>query len=452
VSKVQKFQVSKQTLAERFAQNPLDTKLQGDVAPTDLKYEDFLTIDPSSDWDDYPITKIRRDDDGYRDPVREAGRAIKDWMIKRNITEISLRDLGQRLAHQYGSTDNIRAIMDIMVEDGIMIRIEPPPTGKPGRPPGPSYTFPQSQQITTPQLQSVCGTTEVDEDALTERIREILQEEVTGIQSVERPVWQRNLDEIPDYTKAIVISDLHIPHHAQTELNMVLAFMHQQQFPYIFLNGDMLDCEAISRFPRNRYNVSKLKNECQITRHFLTHLREQNPDANIVYLFGNHEARVEVYARTHAQQLTGLVDISLPALLGLQEKGIEVQDSGFRENHALFGDIYIGHWDTSGKKAAYTAARLLDDMGVSVVQAHTHKCGMTQKHLLNGQILIGIESGCLCKLEPSWAPHMNWQHGFVVIHKIEGHCYPEMVPIRNQSFIYGGELWTADSLLGKHYE
>ena len=84
-------------------------------------------------------------------------------------------------------------------------------------------------------------------------------------------------------------------------------------------------------------------------------------------------------------------------------------------------------------------AHRLDDLGVSFIQHHTHRFGLTSKSFRDGRQLIGVENGCLCNLAPSYMAFPNWQHGFTVFYyKPETgrfQLYPVRIP--DYKFFFG---------------
>jgi len=53
----------------------------------------------------------------------------------------------------------------------------------------------------------------------------------------------------------------------------------------------------------------------------------------------------------------------------------------------------------------------VDEKGVSLIQAHTHRLGSHFKTWIDRE-MVGYEGGCLCKLTPEYKLNPNWQQGF----------------------------------------
>jgi len=82
--------------------------------------------------------------------------------------------------------------------------------------------------------------------------------------------------------KAIYISDLHLG-VTTWQVDILINFLKENKFDYIFLNGDIIDCWKLSRKFRwpQRYNK------------FIKLLFKLSKNTKIIYLIGNHEGKIE---------------------------------------------------------------------------------------------------------------------------------------------------------------
>lgn len=106
--------------------------------------------------------------------------------------------------------------------------------------------------------------------------------------------------------KVLVCSDVHIPFQDDDAVSAFIAYSKKSKPDMIVLNGDILDMFMLSRFTkgegRNPYE------EIQMCRRFLELIRDNNPDAQIIYVIGNHEMRLERYVLTKAPELASLIE------------------------------------------------------------------------------------------------------------------------------------------------
>lgn len=233
--------------------------------------------------------------------------------------------------------------------------------------------------------------------------------------------------------KSIVLSDIHFSAEDKSLVALVFEYMKDMKPDNIFLDGDIIDNYAISRYVKNPAREQTLKQDVDATVAFLTRLRKEHPKARIVYADGNHEARLQSYISENAPALYPYV--KLGDILGLKKLGIEHVTSEFRENWFKYKDIYIGHYDKVSGNAASTAQSLIREKGVSVVQGHVHKAGITHKTLLDRQ-LKGIENPCLA--DPSQADYVkspSWSQGFTVIYATKDRTWCYVVVADNGEFI-----------------
>ncbi|MDA2921156.1 metallophosphoesterase, partial [Desulfobacterota bacterium AH_259_B03_O07] len=235
------------------------------------------------------------------------------------------------------------------------------------------------------------------------------------------------------YEMAVVANDLHVPHHDEKALKLLERFLVDQQPDVFIINGDFLDMWEVSQFDRVPKFGKSLTQELKEGRKMLQRFRKILPKAKIIYIEGNHDFRLRKYLIRNAPELYGLPGLSIPDLLGLKElniiyKPVKEGANKFSDNWIRLGDLYVGHWDKVNKHAGYTAKNLLDDKGVSLLQGHTHRHGVSARRYVDGKELIGIENFCLCRLDPYYISKPNWSQGFSVVYRKKRtrrfHVYP----------------------------
>jgi predicted phosphodiesterase len=256
----------------------------------------------------------------------------------------------------------------------------------------------------------------------------------------EKPTWIRSISDIPDHTKAVVISDPHIPYEDPKAVDLALRFIREVGFDIIFLDGDIIDADPLSKFVKTRYAVTSFREQCIRARRFLNRVRRENPRSEIVYIFGNHEHRLETYIATRASELRDMPGADLSTVLRLSELDIQPMDGGTKENHVVFGDYNIGHWNMARKGGGSTSKGLIDKLGVNSIQAHAHRCAITRKRWMDRTVTV-VENGCLCSLDPGYDALADWQHGFTVVYKIDGRCHPQLISMYDYTFVYDGHYW-----------
>lgn len=243
---------------------------------------------------------------------------------------------------------------------------------------------------------------------------------------------------LPRKSKTLVINDLHIPYVDSKVLRLLYEFLPKVKPDNLIINGDFLDCFALSKFDKAPHSGKSFLEEITAGKTILNDLRHFLPKTKIYYICGNHEFRLKRYLLSQAPELFDLEALSIPYLLDLKKFNViwvdSDDDSSWQDTYVQVGDIFVGHFNRVSKHSGATAKALVEEKGVSVLQAHVHRTGVYYKTKMNGETLVGIENGCMCDLKPSYMKNPNWQHGLTVI----TNGLAEPIFIRDYSFAWGG--------------
>jgi predicted phosphodiesterase len=241
--------------------------------------------------------------------------------------------------------------------------------------------------------------------------------------------------------RALFLGDWHVPYQDMIAVELAFSFMEWFGPDTIFLIGDFQDFYSVSRFDIDPERIQSLQHELDVGRGILKRLRRAAPDARIVYLSGNHEHRLTKFLWAHPK-ISGLRNLQLPSLLGLEE--LEIEYHTYHEQLNWYG-LLVEHGDRASKKSAYTAAAMMDARGVSGITGHTHRLGAHFRSDNAGN-KVWYENGCLCRLDAEYViGKPNWQHGFSVGFGLSGRTrfIVEQVPILSGRLFYNGQLWEA---------
>lgn len=236
-------------------------------------------------------------------------------------------------------------------------------------------------------------------------------------------------------TKILSLSDLHIPY--QREYHQSLS-EYAGNIDILQLNGDIVDCQAISKFPKT-YRKSSME-EITMARCYLIELIEFLRPKKVVVNYGNHDLRFQNYLAKN------LEDSDLLELMPKTSLELIFVDGFNRYNKELhtkvhydplievFPDITIEYHDSwfsqIGKtifchpsafssammRTAENARRYFKDEGydfTSLVMAHTHRTG----HYDVGNTTI-YEQGAFCLTKK-----MNYSDGKLITSQREGFIY-----------------------------
>ncbi len=120
----------------------------------------------------------------------------------------------------------------------------------------------------------------------------------------------------------LILSDIHVPYHDRTTLELAVAEAKRRGVVGVLLNGDTLDSHEISNHDREP-SAPRYIDEVDTGRRLLAWLRSQFPKSRIVLKEGNHEERLSRYIIQRAPALFGLEGIDLPGLMHFKDYGAE---------------------------------------------------------------------------------------------------------------------------------
>lgn len=243
-------------------------------------------------------------------------------------------------------------------------------------------------------------------------------------------------------TKALLISDVHFSNEDEGLVNLVVfKFGRELQPDIIFLNGDIIDNYAVSHYQKHPNIEQSLKKDVDSTKKFLRRLRTTFPNAEIVYVFGNHCHRLETYLVERAPELFPYVN--LEQILELKKLRIKCVRSSHKENWYKYKNLYIGHYDCAKSTSAATAQYLLRTKGVNVLQGHVHRVGMTATRLLD-RTIYGYENPCLTKMDADYIKDPNWMQGASVLYFTDTEHWWYPIVIKGRQFVWNGKVYRAE--------
>lgn len=208
----------------------------------------------------------------------------------------------------------------------------------------------------------------------------------------------------------LILSDIHFPYQDNKALELALNYGLEQNVNAIYLNGDILDFYQCSRFTKDR-RLRDMAGELEMGREFLKMLKD-NFKCPIYYKIGNHEKRYEDYLMIKAPELLGIEDFKLEQLLRFREFGVTLVKD---KQMALAGKLPILHgheWYGGFAPPVNPARGLFMKAKESAIVGHHHRTSEHTEKSLSGDVTTTWSTGCLCGLEPEYAPYNNYNHGF----------------------------------------
>ena len=222
----------------------------------------------------------------------------------------------------------------------------------------------------------------------------------------------------------------------------------------IVLLGDMVDfAEGSKRWPVTPDLRATTQPTIDELNWWLTRLRVAAPQAEIVYLEGNHEDRIDRALASHMPELSELCPagevaplVTWRRLLALDSLGIHyIGPYGARTT--LAPDCESHHGTTVASGGGATVARILKGAHVSQIIGHIHRREYACRtiHGPAGRCTIFAASpGTLCRVDgvvPAVSKRVDWQQGLAVLVHDGARTSCQIIPIdEGVAYIYGDRL------------
>ena len=284
--------------------------------------------------------------------------------------------------------------------------------------------------------------------------------------------------------RAVCVPDLQIgyywnrdeelyPTHDEAYISVVLSLIKAAKPDRIVLHGDNADFPELSKYrlmPTFQRTTQATIDRCAVLG---AELRAAAPDAQIDWLAGNHEERLQHYIVDNAKAAFGLrrgrrddkppeqwPALSMPHLCWFDESQITYHP-GYPANRVVLSDnLHCLHGHFTGPTAA---KKYLDETDVSVIVGHDHHTWLraTTRMTENGpRTKFAASAGCGCRtdgavpgtksgytLDGEPIPtHTDWQQGIAVVEYEpgEGTAYlPELVPVYQGKAVWRSKVFEA---------
>lgn len=227
----------------------------------------------------------------------------------------------------------------------------------------------------------------------------------------------------------IWLSDIHIPNHDQKAVNVAIGYGLEKNVNTIILGGDILDNEPFSAWEK-KPSASSVREWFDMTYEFLLMLRLKFPDADIIWLEGNHDNWYERWLIKKAPILFDDHYYKMEQRLKLDSLSITYINQFTKMR---IDDLYAlhGHTLMRQKLPPVNAARgLFMRTKQSAIIGHVHSTSNHVETTLKGKMIACYSVGCLCTLSPEYDPH-NTKHnqGFAHITRKNGYYHVDNLMI-----------------------
>lgn len=216
--------------------------------------------------------------------------------------------------------------------------------------------------------------------------------------------------------------DAHKPFCDQRAYDLWIMVSKDLRANTIVLGGDFMDMINMSvKYGKNLHVSETFQNEIESGTSELSLLKAEFPNARKVYMFGNHEFRLEAFIARKCAEFWSVLE--LKKLLCAEPLGFEVIPFGPNQvikiqNHLIQHEV-CGVVTTVGQRA-----------GCDVIYGHTHKLTSVPFTTLDGKEIWAYNGGWLGDRKSPAFNYVkgwhNWQLGFTLI--VDG--FAINVPIR----------------------
>lgn len=268
------------------------------------------------------------------------------------------------------------------------------------------------------------------------------EDPITPVDVLQLDYLQR-IGEPRDTVNELVVcaGDFQFPFEDPEVYASFLTFLATERPDRIVLTGDILDLTAVSSYDKDPRLGMPVQEELAHVHRRLAEMRAAaGEEAEILFLYGNHEARLSKWLAKRAPELVGLTDaegreiLSLANLLRLDALDIKpcvsegIAYAGpehFRSYYQIAPDLIATHGTYSRSSGGGASIiPIVDAAGVSVVGGHDHSQGVAFRTIggfagIEERRTAAISTGMMCRrTELGYlAQHQvsRWSAGFAVI-------------------------------------
>jgi len=214
--------------------------------------------------------------------------------------------------------------------------------------------------------------------------------------------------------KAILLFDEHAPFQHKKLWQNKINLIKSMKFDKIILGGDFLDCYAISRFDKSPHRAEDLHFELTEAMAMLKDLRTAAPNAEIIFVKGNHCERLDKLLDTNLRAFRNLPELKLEKLLKLEKYNIRFVNDFYRVNKTFI----VTHGVACCKQSAKAE---LEKWGISLAAGHIHRYNTFKKNYdekIHKRPLEAYSFGCgadIDQLEYAKNFRHNWDNTFGII-------------------------------------
>ena len=254
--------------------------------------------------------------------------------------------------------------------------------------------------------------------------------EYSDLQKAKYPVppTKRASSKAPGDFVRVIANDVHGSMMDRPAVEAFLGDLKGWDPDEIVLNGDIIECggflaahHTLGYIAQTAYSWQE---DIAAGNWFLDEIQKAAPRAQIHFICGNHEQRVQRWiadqTMRHSRDAEFLHSMLSPkVLLRMDERDIKLYDrsdypvDGLPPGWIKLGKVFFVHELGGGKNAAAAA---VGSTAGNVVYAHTHQSDVSTRVFPGVGLVTAWNPGCLCQRTPLWrnSNPTNWSHGYAV--------------------------------------
>lgn len=238
------------------------------------------------------------------------------------------------------------------------------------------------------------------------------------------------------------LTDQHFPFEDRRAWQLALRIAADFRPDAVPIGSDDRDFYAISSFDKDPLLAKSMLED---TRYWFARMdelkdalepgwREGTQRKRVFYptILGNHNMRWIKYLWQHPE-IYGIPELDYPNLHKYAHYGFNwngnAQDWDQNTEWRASNQLTITHGNRLSVNAQM-ASRYYD---TSILIGHLHRFNKVTFTRPDRSQVVGVQSYCLCQLEPKWIEHPNWQHGLTLVTVYDDYVNFEDVPFVHAS-------------------
>lgn len=248
----------------------------------------------------------------------------------------------------------------------------------------------------------------------------------------------------------LILPDIQYPYHDALMLKKLISVASDIQPDAILQIGDAIDFPQVSRW--NKGTAGEFTNDLQDHidgwRKTLEDVRKACPEAEITWLEGNHDLRIQDFLKKYAAPVSSLDVLKMESLFGLDELSIKYARGITR----IGTNVYGAHGHESGGYAASPSAWDLKftkryGSDKSFIFGHTHQPFIIHRAFgYEGKVSPRFTMNVGSIMDPVAASYVkdgavSWVMSFALLRDDGKRVWPELITATDRKFYVNGERY-----------